>query len=119
MVTLVDYDMAVLRHQILDLTFSIQALDDGHVNDAWSSSLSAADLADRINRQIQKRRKTLSPLVQKLRAVDQHKGVRPSSGDQESGGDGFPERSASAKDAFIVFQKLRHCVRLLFLAGCR
>jgi len=73
------------------------------LNDRDVNALSSPDLADRINRQIEERRQMLS-------AVDQHKCIRPSSGNQESGCDSFSERSARAKDAFVVLENLCHRV---------
>ena len=63
MVALVDDEMTVLRHAILDDALAHQALNDGHVQRTGRFLAAAADAADRLGRQVEKRRQAARPIA--------------------------------------------------------
>src|SRR6476646_4028541 len=60
MMIFVHEDVAVLCDQILNLAFSVQALDDGNIYESSGPVPSGSNLTNQIDRQIKERRKALA-----------------------------------------------------------
>ena len=105
MVAFVNDDVAVLRHQILDLTLSMETLDNCDVDDAALFCLPSADLADRIDRQIEERGEPFTPLIQKLSSMNQYQCVCSVAPRSETRRQRFSESRPCAQHAFVVLQE--------------
>jgi len=74
-VTLVHNDVAIGRDHVVHDLLSIQALDDRNVNKSGGTPASPANLPDAFYGHIQKRRKPLAPLIEKLAAMHEYQRV--------------------------------------------
>ena len=81
MVALVNHEMAVTGHQVVDLAPAHQALDHAHIDDAARPARAAADPPDGRRGQIEERAETGEPLVHQLAAVNEDEGIGPARGD--------------------------------------
>ena len=64
----------------------------------------AANAADRLGREVEKRRQTLDPLVQQLAPMHEHQRIDAALGDQPGGDDCLAERRRGGQDASVVLQ---------------
>ena len=109
MVTLIDNDVTVVRHEVVHDLLAVQALDDGDIDNVRGASASTADLADALDGQIQKRSEPLAPLIQELAAMHEDERVGFARGNESRGHNRFAEGSGRAKDAFVVCEHgVRH-----------
>ena len=66
--------------------------------------LPAADAADRLRWQVEKRRQPLDPLVEQLPPMDEHERVDAALGDEPGGDDRLAERRRRGQHAGVVRQ---------------
>ena len=96
---LIDDEVAIFRHAILDDALVDQALDHGHVQRAGRLLVSAADAADRLRRQAEECRKPIDPLLQQLAAVHEHERVDSALRDEPGGDDRLAEGGRGRQDS--------------------
>ena len=82
MVAFVDDQVSVVSHQVAHHVLAHQALDDRHVQRPCRLLSPAADPADGLGRQPQKRRQSLNPLFLQLPAMHENQRIDPALGDQ-------------------------------------
>ena len=75
MVALVDNQMTVISHDVIDLAIANQALDQRHINDPCRLPFPATDDADLLWVDAQEGTQTLYPLGEKLSAVNKNQRV--------------------------------------------
>ena len=104
MVAFVHNEMAVIAHAILDDALADQALDDRDIQRAGQLPLAAADPANRLRRQAEKRRQSLDPLFQQLPAMHENQRVDAALGNEPCRHDGFSESRRGGQNARVVGQ---------------
>jgi len=70
--TLVDNQLTVVRHAIINDTFPDETLNDGDVEQPGRSASPAADATDRLCGHVEKRRESLDPLVEQLTPMHEY-----------------------------------------------
>ena len=98
----VDYDMSILRDEILHRVVLIEALNDRNIDQPRALRFASANLSNLANWQFQKHCQPFPPLVQQLLPVDNHQRVDASPGN-EPGGDSGSYRMRLARS-----QRRRH-----------
>ena len=109
---LVDDQMAVVGHAIINDTLSDETLNDGDVEQPGGSASPAADATDRLRRHVEERRESLDPLVQQLTPMHEHERADAALGDQPGGDHRLAKRRRGRQHAGLVRQH-RVCRRLL------
>jgi hypothetical protein len=104
-VALVDDQVTVLAHAIIDHTFPDEALDDGDIHSTRRLVPSSADSADCSRRQIQKRREPFDPLVEQLAPVNEDRCADATGGDQPGG------KSRSCRRQWLLREPRSHAAR--------
>src|ERR1700694_5417601 len=72
MVALVDNDVAVFAHPVVNYTFAYQTLNKRNIKQAGWLLSSASDMTDRLRRQIQECTQTFNPLLEQLSSMHEH-----------------------------------------------
>lgn len=90
--TLVDDQVAVLGHAIIDDTLPDEALNDGDVEQPGRSASAAADATDRLRGQAEERREPFDPLVEQLTSMHEHERADAALCDQPGGDHRLAER---------------------------
>src|SRR5216683_7653797 len=85
---LVHNDVTVVRNEVFDDTFALQALNDRYINYTSSLILSSAELSDTPTGQTKEGRQSLAPLVHQLTTVHENQRVDSSLSDHVCA-DGF------------------------------
>ena len=75
MVALIDDDLSVLGDAIVHDTFADEALNDRHIEQPGRLVAAAANAANRLRREVEKRRQTFDPLVQELAPMHEHQRI--------------------------------------------
>jgi len=99
--------MAVVCDNVIHDLLAVQALNDGNVYHAVGAPATAANLTDALDRQIQKCREPLAPLVKQLAAVNENQRIDLSRGNQPGGNDCLAEGGRRAQDAVAM---CKHCI---------
>ena len=97
-VAFVDDEMSVVSDQVTHDVLSHQALDDRHVQRAGRLLAPAADSADGLGRQPQKRRQSLDPLFLQLPAMHENERIDAALGDQPCGDDGLSKGGRGGRE---------------------
>ena len=103
-VAFVHDEMSVIADQIIHDSLARQALNERHVERPGRLLSPAADSADLLRRQAQKRCQALDPLFQQLPAMDENQRIDAALGDQPCGDDGFSEGGRGGEHAGVVGQ---------------
>ena len=104
MVAFIDDHLAVLGDAIVHDTLADEALNDRHVEQPGRLVAAAANAADRLGREVEKRRQTLDPLVQELAPMHEHQRIDAALGDQPGSDDRLAERRRGGQDTSVVLQ---------------
>src|SRR5438309_2100720 len=102
MVTLVDYNMPIFAHSVVNDPLAYKALNKRNVDHAVGLLSSASDMTDRLRRQIKKCAKPLDPLLEQLSSMHEHQCIDPAFCYQPCSNHGFPEGSAGGQNARIM-----------------
>src|SRR6266568_7900161 len=103
---LVHNDVTVIRNEVFDVTFSLQALNYGHINRTSSLVLSSAELSDTPTGKIQECCQSLAPLVHQLTTVYENQRVDSSLPDHICTNNGLSERRRRTQYALVVSEHL-------------
>src|SRR6266576_590031 len=106
MMALVHDDVAIVRDEIFDISFALQTLDHGNINQASSLDLSASNVTDVSNWKSQEGCQSLTPLVHKLAPVHQDQCIDRPPGDQTCTDDRLSECGRSTEHALVVKEHL-------------
>ena len=104
MVAFIDDHLPVLGDAIVHDIFADEALNDRHIEQPGRLVAAAANSADRLGREVQKRRQTLDPLVQELAPMHEHQRIDAALGDQPGSDDRLAERRRGGQDTSLVLQ---------------
>ncbi len=104
MVAFIDDHLPVLGDAIVHDIFADEALNDRHIEQPGRLVAAAADAADRLGREVEKRRQTLDPLVQELAPMHEHQRIDAALGDQPGSDDCLAERRRGGQDTSLVLQ---------------
>src|SRR5436309_2771645 len=122
MVAFIDDHLAVLGDAIVHDIFADEALNDRHIEQSGRLVAAAANAADRLGREVEKRRQTLDPLVQELAPMHEHQRIDAALGDQPGSHDCLAERRRGGQDTSVMLQhrlrrELLFCAQLALKAG--
>ena len=122
MVAFIDDHLAVLGDAIVHDIFADEALNDRHIEQPGRLVAAAANAADRLGREVEKRRQTLDPLVQELAPMHEHQRIDAALGDQPGSDDCLAERRRGGQDTSFVLQhrlgrELLLCSKLALKGG--
>src|SRR6185295_8486684 len=112
MVAFIDNHLAVLGDAVVHDILADEALNDRHIEQPGRLVAATANPANRLRREVEKRRQTLDPLVQELAPMHEHQRINPALGDQPGSDDCLAERRRGGQDTSIVLQN-RLCRELL------
>jgi len=112
-VAFVNYDMAILGHEVLCHALAMEALYQGDVDVSRSPGLSSTDLSDLIDRDIEKCGQPFAPLVEQLGSMHENQSICLSGRDQICCRNGLAESSSGAQYALVMFQNLCNRVWLM------
>jgi len=104
-VTLVDDDVSVAGHDILDTSLPDQALDHGDVQPAVGLSLASADPPDFLLPEAQEHRQLRDPLVEERPSVNHDQGASSSLGDEVRAQHGLADAWRCDEHADFVIEK--------------
>ena len=107
MVALVHDHLPVVLDQRIHLALAGQGLHHGDIDLSSGFGLAAADGADHTLAGAKKRLQSLLPLLQQLRAVNQHQGVDATARNDRRGCDRLAECCRRAEHAGIVLEHRR------------
>jgi hypothetical protein len=100
--TLIHDHLTVLRHEVLHLIFSIQALDDGDINAPCPVWFPAANMPDRFCWHVQEHAEALDPLIEQLLPVHHHERVDLALRNQPRGYRCLSESCGSTQNPVVV-----------------
>src|ERR1019366_5792864 len=96
---LVDNDLAVVDHDIVNGPLLDETLNDCHIDTSSWSHAPTADAANRLRWNAKKCRQSLDPLIQQLAPMDQNKGVHASLTNEPGGDHRLAKRRRGGKHA--------------------
>ena len=102
--TLVDDQVAVVGHAIIDDALPDEALNDRDVEQSGRPASPAADATNRLRGHAEERRESLDPLIEQLTPMDEHQRVHAALGDEPRGDDRLAERRRGGQHAGVVRQ---------------
>src|SRR4051794_36666579 len=97
--TLVNYNVAVARDEIVHHSVTVQTLNDRHVEKAPRSPASRTNLADFFNRKAKEGGEPLTPLVEELTAVNEYQRIDLPRSNQPSRDNGLSESGCGTQDS--------------------
>src|SRR6266851_1560627 len=103
---LVHDNVPVIPNEVFDGTFSLEALNDRHINHTCSLVFSSAELSDALAGQSQEGRQSFAPLVHQLTTVHENERVDGSLPDHICADNGLSERRWRAQYALVVSKHL-------------
>src|SRR5216684_1805088 len=103
---LVHNDVTVVRNEVFDDTFALQALNDRYINYTSSLVLSSAELSDTPTGQAQEGRQSLAPLVHQLTTVHENQHVDSSLPDHVRTNNCLSERRRRTQYSLVVSEHL-------------
>src|SRR6266446_3657418 len=103
---LVHNDVTVIRNEVFDGTFPLQALNDRYINHTSSLVLSSTELSDTLTGKIQEGCQSLAPLVHQLTTVHENQRVDGSLPDHVRADNGLSERCWRTQYALVVGEHL-------------
>src|SRR6266704_1503768 len=109
---LVHNDVTVIRNEVFDVTFPLQALNYGHINRTSSLVLSSAELSDTPTGKIQECCQSLAPLVHQLTTVHENQRVDGSPPDHVCADNGLSKCRRRTQYALVVSEHLSTGVSL-------
>lgn len=112
MVALVHNDVTVVRNEVFDGTFALQALNHRYINHTCSLVLSSTELSDTPTGQTQEGRQSLAPLIHQLTTVHENQRVDGSLPDHVCADNGLSERRRRTQYALVVSEHLNAGVLL-------
>ena len=107
MVAFIDDHLPVIADAIVHDIFTDEALNDRHIEQPGRLVAAAANAADRLGREVEKRRQTLDPLVQELAPMHEHQRIDAALGDQPGSDDCLAEcRRGGQHTSFVLQHRL-------------
>src|SRR6266567_4472742 len=103
---LVHNDVTVVRNEVFNDTFALEALNDRYINYTSSLVLSSAELSDTPNGQAQEGRQSLAPLVHQLTTVHENQHVDSSLPDHVRTNNCLSERRRRTQYSLVVSEHL-------------
>src|SRR2546422_8956809 len=103
---LVHNDVTVIRNEVFDDAFPLQALNDRYINHTSSLVLSSTELSDTPTGKIQESCQSLTPLVHQLTTVHENQGVYGSLPDHVCADNGLSKRRRRTQYALVVSEHL-------------
>src|SRR5216684_4320941 len=103
---LVHNDVTVVRNEVFDDTFALEALSDRYINYTSSLVLSSAELSDTPTGQAQEGRQSLAPLVHQLTTVHENQHVDSSLPDHVRTNNCLSERRRRTQYSLVVSEHL-------------
>ena len=103
-VTFIDDHLPVIGDAIVHDIFADEALNDRHIEQPGRLVAAAANAADRLRREVEKRRQPFDPLVQELAPMHEHQRIDAALGDQPGSDDCLAERRRGGQDTSVVLQ---------------
>jgi len=102
---LVNDEVPVIANNIVNFSFSDQALDEGHIHDPGRPAFAAANSADLGPRQIEESGQALDPLIHELTPMNEHECNNTTLSNHTHADDGLTESSRGSKNTSVVFEQ--------------
>ena len=112
MVALVNNDVSIFGHEVLDLSIPMQALNDRYVDVACPFGFASTNLSDFVHWNFEEHRQPLSPLIEQLLAMDYHQHVGLPFSNQPCRDGRLAECSRRTDQSVVMTQDLGDCFLL-------